>query len=196
MPPCGAGFRSIHPAAGEADWGILVRLEWRRRGVCAEAFQACRDFARQHLRPVSLLSACPPTWRRPPLRRRFAGGRLKCPARGGGVADVRRSEDGGPDDRDQHAHAHLPRAAVRESLACARGAGCRRTDSRVPFRRASASDRSAGLARVVPPAHTWHPTTRRLDQDAALLPCRQLLAPRFEEQLQRHRWLVYYVQLA
>ena len=50
-----AGFRAV--ADGTAEWGIVVRRSWQRQGVCAEAFGANVDYARDVLACHTLAAA-------------------------------------------------------------------------------------------------------------------------------------------
>lgn len=44
-----AGFREVHKEGRRAEWGIVVKRAWQRRGVCSEAFISNALYAREAL---------------------------------------------------------------------------------------------------------------------------------------------------
>ncbi len=43
-----SGFRSICSKSGKAEWGIVVRSDYRRRGLCNEAFDVAVEYLKEH----------------------------------------------------------------------------------------------------------------------------------------------------
>ena len=44
--PRTSGFRAINVKKGEVEWGIVVKKEWQRSGLCSEAFEAALRYIR------------------------------------------------------------------------------------------------------------------------------------------------------